>query len=194
MTTRNVWVCLALGMILLGGCASPSKARFYTLGLPLPSARAGVGANYSVVIGPTTVPEAVDRPQIVVRVAPNRVEISDVHRWAEPLRSAIPRVLAQALAGELDTTRVAPYGQVTNRDADFQVVLDVQRFESALSEGATIEVLWSVRRASSGKARTGRSLVREPVFSAGYDGLVAAHGRALQRFGVEIATAVRTLQ
>ena len=194
MTRRSMWMCLPLWMALvLAGCGSPPKERFYTLGLPA-SAGAGEEANYSVVVGPITVPEAVDRPQLVVRVAPNRVEISELHRWAEPLKSEIPRVLAQALASELGAKRIAPYGLVTSRDADFQVALDVQRFESDLGEGASIEVLWSVRRARNGEVRISRSRVREPVSSAGYDGLAAAHGRALQRLGVEIAAVLRTMQ
>ena len=40
-------------------------------------------------------------PPMVIRTGPNQVDIDDAHRWAEPLKAAIPRVLAENLRREL---------------------------------------------------------------------------------------------
>ena len=53
-------------LLLLGACASPLKERFYTLDAADPPA-AAAGAP-SVAVSSVTVPELVDRPQIVVRM------------------------------------------------------------------------------------------------------------------------------
>jgi len=91
--TRYGIAMAALCVAAAAGCGSTPKAHFYTLsavpaaaGATAPSATAG----YGVAVGPITVPEAVDRPQIVVRLSPSQVEISELHRWAAPLKSEIP--------------------------------------------------------------------------------------------------------
>jgi uncharacterized lipoprotein YmbA len=185
----------SLVIALLAGCGS-SPASFYTLSAgaePRSTASAKDTAPYSIAVGPVTLPELVDRPQLVVRVAANRVMLSEQHRWAEPLKSEIPRVLAENLAQLLGTKRVSAYPQNTGSGADYRVVVDVQRFESAPGESATVEALWSVHRGADGQARTGSSVVREATDGKGYDALAAAHARALAQMSEQIADAIRAL-
>ena len=137
-------------------------------------------------------PEVVDQPQLVVQVAANQVAIYEFHRWASPLKSEIARVIAANLAQELGTARVWCYAQATLPNPDYQVLVDVQRFDSALGDAVTIDALWTVRRAAGGAPKTGRSSVREPVSGAGFDALVAAHSRALAQVSRDIAGAIRS--
>jgi uncharacterized protein len=175
---------------MLAGCSTSPTPRFYVLGAPPQPADKAV---YSVTVGPVTVPDIVDRPQIVLRTAANEVTIDDEKRWAEPLKSAIPRVIAANIALSLGDAYVSAYPQETGTEADYFVLVDIQRFESALGEAATVEAQWTVRGAKdkSGAPRSGRSVVREPVKSNDYDALVAAHGRALASISRDIADAVR---
>jgi uncharacterized protein len=133
----------------------------------------------------------VDRPQLVVQVAANRVDILESHRWAEPLKSEMPSLIAQNLGRMLGSDRVSSYRQNASADADFRVLLDVVRFESAPGDAVTVETNWSLRRTLGGAARTGHSLVREKVDGAGYDPLAAAFSRALARICGDIAGAIR---
>lgn len=189
--TRN---CRFIAMLILAaatltGCSSSPKPRFYTLSAPeQPTAN----AVYSVTVGPVSVPDVVDRPQFVLRTTANEVLIAEQSRWAESLRSGIPRVIAANLAQALGDAHVSAYPQGTGSEADYRVVVDIQRFESAPGEAATVEALWVVRPKAKGIAtRSGRSLVREPAPGKGYDTLVAAHERALARISREIAEAIR---
>ena len=68
----------------------------------------------------------------------------------------------------------------------------MQRFESKVNEAVTIEALWAIRRNAGEKPKNGHSVVREPVASPGYDGLVTAHSRALANISRDIAEAIRT--
>jgi uncharacterized protein len=178
--------------MLLAACGTPPKLNYYTLDTSAPPA-AGAGSSPSVFVGPVTVPDGVDRAEIVLGVAPNQVELEELHRWAEPLKNAIPRVLADTLARELGTQNVMTGRQSSTTAFDYRVAMDVRRFESSYGEGATIDALWVIRTAKGGEPRTGRSTVHEAAPSRDAQGIAAAHSRALEQLGREIAGAIRSL-
>jgi uncharacterized lipoprotein YmbA len=142
-------------------------------------------------VGPVTLPELVDRPQLVVRVAANRVAILESERWAEPLKSEIPRVLAEDLGRLLGSSRVSSFLQHSGPAADCRVLLDIERFEASPGEAVSVEAVWSLHRGAGGTPETGRSRVREPVRGEGYDPLVAAYGRALLAVSADLARAIQ---
>jgi uncharacterized protein len=162
-----------------------------TVSASAPAAPAPVPSVASVVVGPVTLPELVDRPQLVVRVAPNRMAILESERWAEPLRSQIPRVIAEDLGRLLGTSRVASYLQRSGPEPGCRVLLDIVRFEASPGEAVSVEAVWSLRQAGVGVPKTGRSRVREAAAGEGYDALVAAYGRALLAVSAELAQALR---
>jgi uncharacterized protein len=183
-------VIVSLLVIMLAGCGSSPSARFYTLSVGAAPEDAAP-SKYRITVGPVTVPEVVDRPQFVVRVGANQVTILEQHRWAEPLQSEIARVIALNLAQVLGSKQVSTYSQNVIGNADYRVIMDIQRFDSAFGEAVTVDALWTVRRAS-GEPSTGRSLVREPVGGEGYDALADAHSRALAALSRQIAEAIRS--
>jgi len=173
------------------GCASP-RSNFYTLnGTATP---ASTGVNYSVTVGPVSVPAAVDRPQIVVRVAPNEVAVDQFHRWASPLPDAIARVVAENLAATLGTPHVTVFPRPTGTGARYRVVIDVIRFESAPGEAATLDAVWAVRATKDGATRAGRTTLAEPLPDREFATLAAAHSRALGRLSGDVAEALRALE
>ena len=189
MTRTTAWTVLLLAAATLAACSTPPKTSFYTLS-PAASApaRAGAGVPYGVAIGPVGIPESLDRPQMVVRAGANQVAIAEYERWAGPLKNEIALAIAENLRPLLGGASVSTYPQ--GMDADVTVSVDVQRFESALGEAATVDVLWQVRPVK-GAPRSGRSQVREAANGAGYDAVAAAHGRALAAVSRDIAAAIR---
>jgi hypothetical protein len=176
---------------LAAACASSPPSRFYTLS---PTASAGTTTSkLSVVVGPVSIPALVDLPQIVVSAGPNQVSLDEFNRWASPLQNNISRVVAANLVVLLGTPRVSQFQQSLNADAEYRVAIEVQSFESAPGEAATLNAAWLVRRTRDGKTEAGRTTVREPANDKGYDALAAAHSRALGRMSQDIADAVRTL-
>ena len=180
--------------LALAACSTPQKVNFYTLapgGDPLPSTVAQpASAPIAITVGPVTVPDIVDRPQLVVRTADNQVALLDLQRWAEPLKREIPRVLASHLSRLLGTPRVAVYPTGAVGTTDVRVRVDIQRFESVPGQEALLEAFWIVTP-PSGEPRSGRWSLRVPVTGPGYDALVAAHGVALERLGEELAAQIR---
>ena len=183
---------VSLLVVLAAGCASTPASRFYTLSAA--NAPAATSSNLSMVVGPVSVPAVVDRPQIVVTTGPNQVRPEEFNRWASPLQNNISRVVAENLVAILGTPRVILFSQTLGMDADYRAAIEVQRFESAPGEAATLDAVWTVRRTKDGKSQTGRTTVREVASDKGYDALAAAHSRGLARLSQDIADGVRTLE
>ena len=183
-----VWALAAF----LGGCASPAS-HLYTLTAAPATAAGQAPCNVSVMVGPVSVPAAVDIPQIVVSTGPNQVAHDEFNRWASPLQNDIARVVAEDLVAMLGTPRVMLFQQALSTKPDYQVAIEVQNFESAPGESATVNAVWTVRRVKDGKTETGRTSDREAITQKGYDALVAAHSQAIGRMSQAIADAIRTL-
>lgn len=198
MTRRSIPLVL---LALVAACATSPSPRYYTLAADAGNAAPARGATdaLSIWVAPVTLPESVDRPQMVVRVAPNRVAILDGHRWAEPLPGAMARAIAADLAALLGGARVSAEAQHAASGAQIRVLVDVQRFESVPGQGVTVEALWSVRRHGESDGQRGHSLVTEAVRAApadpaggpDYEALAAAHSRALAALSQDIAQAIR---
>jgi uncharacterized lipoprotein YmbA len=185
VTVLAFWVAAMMG----SGCSSSPPSRFYTLGAAATPAASASGL--SVAVGPVSVPAVVDRPEIVVTSSPNQVKLDEFNRWASPLQDNISRVVAENLVPMLGTPRVTQFPQNASASAQYRVAIEVQRFESMPGEAASLDAVWTVRRAQDGKAETGRTTVREPAAEKSYEALAAAHSRALARLSQDIADAVR---
>jgi uncharacterized protein len=180
-----------LALTVLGGCASSPTIHFYTLSPVAPVDSTPVTASYTVAVGLVSVPDTVDRPQMVMRLDTNRVALMEQARWAEPLQSGIGSVVAANLSRLLPGAWVTAYPQSANISADYQVAVAVQRFDSALGTAASVDVLWAVRDAKGAMIKAGRSAVSEPTQGAGNAALVAAHDRALAAVSRDIAQAIQ---
>ena len=166
-----------------------APARFYTPdSTATPDGAAPV--NYPIMVGPVSVPAAVDRPEFVLQTAPNRVDVDEFNRWAAPLNDAVAQVVAGDLVKLLGTPNVAA-APMANFDPAYRVTIDVQRFDSVPGQAALVEAVWTVHRTAGGETRSGRTVAREPVQGDGFDALAAAHSRALAKMSVDIAAAIR---
>ncbi len=188
MNYRTTFIAL-LASVALAGCASSKPARFYSL-----SAIAAPGAsgatNISVLVGPVTIPASVDRPQFVVQVAANRVEVDEFNRWDSPLGDSVARVIAANLSTQLGTPDVA-IAPLANFKPAYTVAIDIQRFDSIKDQAAILEAVWTIQATAGGATRSGRTSVREPVHGHGYEALAAAHSNAMARLSADIAASIR---
>jgi len=182
------FVSIALIAMAAAGC-STAPSRFYSLSST--STADGTSATpVSVLVGPVTIPAAVDQPEFVVQVSANRVDVDEFNRWVAPLGDGIARAVAGDLVVLLGTPQVATQ-QLANFNPDYRVTIDVQQFESIQGNAAVIQAVWTVRRTSNGETRSGRTDAREPVQGQGFDALAAAHSQAIARVSADIAAAIR---
>jgi uncharacterized lipoprotein YmbA len=176
-------------MAATAGCGTTATSRFYTLDSTA-TADGSPPVRRAIAVGPVSIPPAVDRPQIVVQVAPNQVTVDEFNRWAAPLGDAVARAVAGDLAVLLGTSDVA-VAPVTGFVPTHRVTIDVQRFESTPGDSVLIEALWAVRPAAGGDLRSGRTLARESLQGRTFDDVAAAHSRALAKVSTDIAAAIR---
>jgi uncharacterized lipoprotein YmbA len=189
---RHLFVVLAVA-----GCGTVPTQNYYVLTATVapPAAAVAAGTPATLVfIDPAHLPEVVDRPQFVLGAGDaNRVTILEQQRWGEPLRAAIPQVLALDLERQVPAVRVTAAAQDTLPDGAWRLTLDVQRFESKPGDAVTIEIAWTLRRAGAdpGSAKSGRSTAREAVNAGDYGAIAAAASRALATISRDIATGLR---
>ena len=192
---RRALFATALLASALAGCGSVPAEFFYTISATAPAgAPATTAANWNtgITVEVATVPESVDRPQLVISAGENQVVILEQQRWAEPLKGQIARTVAVNLSRLLGTARVSAYPQATDPDAAYRVTLDVQRFEARRGDAVAVEVLWTIRGADGPAQASGRTVTREAIGAEGYDALVAAHSRAFGAVSRDIAAALQS--
>jgi uncharacterized lipoprotein YmbA len=188
MELRAASMVVSLLTLLTAGCATTQPSRYYML-----TATTAVPVESSVIavsVGPVSVPAVVDRPQIVVTIGPNAVELDEFNHWASTLQDNVSRVVAENLVGMLGTSRVTRFPQMSSADSDYSIAIDVQRFESVPGKSAWLDAAWTVRGIKAGTAQMGRSNVREAVGDDSYQALAAAHSRALARLCHDIADVI----
>jgi uncharacterized lipoprotein YmbA len=182
-----------LAATTLAGCASSPAIGWHSL-VPAaaalaPSAAASAPASTTLMITAVTVPDEVDRPQLVVRGPAGTPALLDGERWSEPLKAQLPRALALGLAARLPQVLVvAAPGNAVPVPA-WRLVVDVQRFE--LQGGrAVLRAVWVLRPGVPRDAAAPAPQLFEasvPVAGAGPAAQVAAMGRALDELAGRIS-------
>ncbi|MEW6269291.1 MAG: PqiC family protein [Thermodesulfobacteriota bacterium] len=189
-------VCAALAVLL--GCSALLAPRtepmqLFVLGAA-PADGAGSsgsagGGSTSIGLGPVTLPGYLDRREIVTRVAPNQLRLSQNEQWAEPLLENVRSVLAQDLAARLGGATVATFPWAGGFRPDYRVRVDVTRFEPTSAGTAELAARWQVLAGSDVVAARDSSISR-PIGDGGTAAAVAALGQALGDLASEIAAAI----
>ncbi len=180
---------MAASMIVVGACARSPRSEFYTLSAEPMDRLVAAAAPAAIVIDTVTVPDLVDRPQLVLRVSQSQVRIDEFARWAEPLKNQIAGVLAANLGELFPDAVVFGFPQSAGKPA-VRLSVNVQVFDSSAGEGTQMVALWSIRYPGVTGATDGKIALHEQVSGPGYDALVDAHSRALAMLSREISQAI----
>jgi len=191
---------LCVGCNVLG--PRPDASRFYVLtpaldrsnGLPASAAPASP-SGLNLGLGPIIFPEYLDRSQMVNRVSENRVELSSRNRWAEPLAQSFAQTLSNNLSESLATRSIVAYPWYRSAAPDYQIRIQVVRFETDWTGNARLVASWTIVDPASGRQLSaGTSNLSEPVKGSDADASAAALSRVLGAFSTELATAIRQAQ
>ncbi|MCK5554281.1 MAG: membrane integrity-associated transporter subunit PqiC [Deltaproteobacteria bacterium] len=195
---RLAVLTLGLSLVVSGGCATTKPSRFYTLS---PVATSGTqtegetaGPSLAIGVGPIKLPEHLDRPQIVTRTSSNQLELAEFDRWAGSLKDDFSRVLSENLSILLATDRVTVYPWRKSVPIEYQVAVDVARFDAELGGNAWLIARWTVFGGRDKKVLfMERARISEPSSDQGYEAMVAAQSRALAQLSREIADAIKNI-
>ena len=195
-------LCLAIGLawLVLSGCTAlepkADPSRFFTL-TPVsqvtqkpPQVSSNPG-GMSLGIGPVKFPGYLDREQLVTRVSQNRFQVAENDRWAEPLAENFTRVLMQNLTALVPTARLVSHPWRPSDRPDYQLEIDVLRFEPNAAGNVELIARWLVREAATKKAYGVRETRLTPsVKDSSTEAAVAVLSEALGEFSQEIAQAM----
>ncbi|UCE51446.1 MAG: membrane integrity-associated transporter subunit PqiC [Desulfobacterales bacterium] len=190
---------LLIAMFSYTGCRSASPpVEFYTLNSAIETPQATQAAeadqNIAVGVGPMEIPKIIDRPQIVSRTSPNKINMDEFHRWGGSLYEDILRVITANLSILLKTDRVAAYPWEDYFRPDYRIALDVHQFDGSLGEQVVLNVTWTVTgREGRNTLFVRKSLIKEPALGTDFEAFVSAKSRALATLSREMAAEIKIL-
>jgi uncharacterized lipoprotein YmbA len=182
---------IAVTLLALVGCGSTRPSNFYQLDEPAATRLSGLERGIAVGVGPINLEPYLDRPQIVMRGAGHKLELSEFNRWAEPLKDSISRVIIVNLSNMLESTRVF---KVPRRNKtiilEFRIEIDIARFDGELGGDALLVARWTLYGQDDKAVLTKVSIISESTGGEGFDNLIAAQNRTLQKLSREIFDAI----
>jgi len=189
-STLHFMICL-IGMAMFVSCAS-SPASFYTLSAV--ENTTATPSPVSVAVEPVSIPESIDRPQMVLHKGTNEVIVDELNRWAASPKDSIQRVVMENLSHLLGTSRIYRYlpGPITS--SDYRVEIEILRFDSTLGQGTLLDAIWTIRRGDREEIKTGRTTSHQKAADQSYEALAAAHSQALGVLSHDLAKAIQALE
>lgn len=181
--------CL-LSLSFLTGCGSSSPINYYVLSSP--STSPPTGTSPIIGVGAVTIPEYLNRENMVFNSEENALFIADSDRWAEPLQKGIQRVLAMNLASLLDTQNIRLHPWARSAAPDYSIGINILRLD-ANDEEATLAAEWQIIQTAEQQPRT-RNIKQMSQSFAGNepdaDDIAAAYSVLLFQLSETIATAI----
>lgn len=175
---------LAAISCLVVSCGSPAKS-YYRLSSDGP---APDKSGKTVGFGPVTVAAYLERPNIVFEEGPNRMAVSESHRWAGDLADNISRVTAANLGRQLGTGNIRIYPWGADKGLDYQITVDIHEFHGNAAGDAILSATWRAYALPAGTQIKSKSFAAtEPLKADGYDELIAAQSRLLSALAADIA-------
>jgi hypothetical protein len=190
---------VAAAIMLLAGCAGSKAANYYVLNSIQntgPEIRAaGAEQDPAVGVGPVTIPDYLDRPQMVTRSSSSSLQFAEFDKWAEPMEKNLTRVLAHNLSVMVPSERVYIFPWPKSTPVRYRVTVDVIQLEKTPGDKVILDVRWNILgdKADTLPAAKRTRLVL-PVESTGFEAVVSAESRAVETLSREIAAEIRSLQ
>lgn len=190
---KNALPALLLGALLLAACGTTPPSRLYTLGAEAVADDRVNAQPRCVELVSVRIPELWDRPQIVLTKSANEVGISEFDRWAAPLKTEVPRVVARDLRRQLGTPDVWLRDDFAGAKPDLRVQVTIERIDAVAGEGIRLEAAWAIRPVAGDAAVVGRTAIIEPMAGYRHEAVVTALRRALSRMSAALAKDVAAM-
>jgi uncharacterized lipoprotein YmbA len=187
---------MVLLVLFLAACGTSHTYRYYTLS-PVPAVPDEGPADARAVplvlaIGPVSIPDYLDRPQIVTRTSRNELVLSEYSRWAGSLANDSARVLEENLEMMLSADGVAVVSWRRGVPNDYRVAVQISRFDALERGSVVLKAQWILYGKGGKRVLSIReSDIRVPMSSSGDDSAVEAMGKALAGLGREIVQGFR---
>ncbi|MEM7256639.1 MAG: PqiC family protein [Pseudomonadota bacterium] len=193
---KSLWLSCIL---LLAGCINTPLPDYYVLtpegDAAVPQQVQRITSDVALGVGPVTIPQTINRPNIVTPLDSNQLEVAEYHRWSEPLVDNISRVVITNLASRTGLNKLYAYPWLGNA-VDYQIRIDVLQMIGSPSEQVRFQVRWQILNGNkpADLLVTRISDYRETIGADGYSAMVAAYSRMIGRLSEEIAAALSAME
>ena len=198
-----IGIVLIISSLILGGClgkGTQKDTRFYLLqaiaDMSSEEHASTEGEGLMLAIGPVRVREYLNRPQIVTRTQENKIILHEFHSWGEPLDGNFTVVLGGNLSNLLSTDRMVFFPWRKRPNFDYQIVLDVMRFDGDLGAEASLIVhyyIWAVGEGEVEDRRIGtwKSSFSRQTRDDSFEALVSTMSELVGDLSREIAEKIK---
>ena len=203
MNMKNLVLVLCMtGLVTACGLGRTSEpALFYAITTPSVQQILGPEKSINVVIENVSVPQSVDRPQIVVKeTGSNIVNVSEFDRWVEGLGTALPVAISENMNMYAKNINARPgRNAAATRNAKYIVAIDFVRFETEIDGEIKLSAWWTVsNNRGDVLAQKKTNLHAEtPENKSGtpdYDAIVAEQSRLIAQLSYKIADVISGLK
>lgn len=194
-------VTSVVSLLLTVGCVGTGQSppsRFYMLSsIETPDAPVGNRSDadeIGILLGPFRFPEYLNRLQIVTRTSPNKIELAEFDRWAEPLGNNFIAVLKENLSVLLPNALIVEPPVAKNTNLEFQLVAAISRFDAEPGRQVVLIVRWGFLRVKDERMlMVKKSTYTTPAASSEVEEIVRAQSLIVADFSRDIAAAVQGL-
>ena len=150
--------------------------------------------DIGILVGPVRLALYLDRVDIVLRDSQNQIRLAEFSQWAGPLPENFSRVLAENLSVLLATDKVGIFPGTRAMSFDFNVTVDVTRFDGMPGQKADLRARWAILDKNRKKMLfENHTVLNQPTENDSLEALIAAESRTLGDLSREIAEAIKTL-
>ena len=179
---------------VLCACGSSPPTRFYVLNeiapaRPPASPAPATSNPVPVRVEPPAIAPELDRPELVSRAGPNRVQVAQSDRWAAPLADQIRRVLSDDLAARLPAGLVADPNEAATTEPRRLLTLAIAEFYGDDSCAIELRASWSITNPHAALQR-GSEQLQLPASRPCPGALPAAMSRALAALSDRLAAVI----
>ena len=195
--TRPSAIAACCGGLALSACAvlapQEDRSRFFTLvsareiAFTIQPCTLAVGAR--VGLGPITLPDYLEQPALVSRKSTTEIVRSRRDRWSESFETMLPRILGEDFAQLLPASAVVHFPWYSSDRPDWQIELEIARFEPDESGDVVLAGRWRVRElANHGRETSKDSRITRTPAGGETEQRTEAQSAALAELAHEIAS------
>jgi uncharacterized protein len=188
LDTRARAVALAL-LLPLAGCAGSPDPTFYALSSH--PGRRLTSPAWRIELRRVAMPSYLDRPHVVRRASPERLELAADERWGAPLDALVGATLAEDLGERLPSCVVFSEASSISAPADVRIEVEITRFESAADGVVQLRAGSAVRWGTeSDRVRLNRHTIDIRPSTKSTADLVSSLSRSLSQLADAVAQTV----
>ena len=185
---------LVLFLFIASGCINldpqHDPTRIFVLSGNSPTVPTAAKEGFAVRFKRIELPSYLDSPKMATRQGDFEIVYSEFNRWGEDLDKAIGRVLAETLLAHPRIREVSQFPS-NQAESDYQISLNISRFEGKNKNAAVLEAQWKILNAETGETiKTGFTSTHRPWDGNDYDALARALSDNLAELGRDISRAL----